>query len=147
MSYYQPNPACRCARCRTRGITGPAVLITVGVLFLVANSTTYDFERTWPVLIIVIGVCNFIRYVLPPSEHLNPGQPPSYEPFPPNDPSSGATPAEMNYGGASPRESAGTSAVEVSMVPTAPIITPPPAPIAGQLNPPAEDDKGEVHHG
>ena len=31
---YRYNPYCSCARCRAHGYMGPAVLITMGVLFL-----------------------------------------------------------------------------------------------------------------
>jgi hypothetical protein len=33
---------------------GPAVLVTLGVLFLLDNVSGYGFERTWPILLIVI---------------------------------------------------------------------------------------------
>ena len=77
MRYYQPNPACRCGRCGTRGLMGPAVLITLGVLFLLANRPGFPFERTWPILLIVIGAIKVVRYVTPLDNHWNPGQ---YEP-------------------------------------------------------------------
>ena len=82
MRYYQPNPACSCGRCSTRGLMGPAVLVTLGVLFLMANTSDYPFERTWPILLIVIGAIKVVRYVIPDSGHLNPGQypPPPYPP-------------------------------------------------------------------
>jgi hypothetical protein len=48
---------CRCARCRMAGLTWPAVLITVGVLFLVQEySGRYGFGELWPVILIVVGV-------------------------------------------------------------------------------------------
>jgi hypothetical protein len=48
---------CRCARCRTRGLMGPAVLVTVGVLFLIGEySGRYSFQELWPILLIVIGL-------------------------------------------------------------------------------------------
>ncbi len=48
---------CRCARCRARGLMGPAVLITVGVLFLIGEySGRYSFQELWPILLIVIGL-------------------------------------------------------------------------------------------
>ena len=74
MRYYQPNPACSCGRCSTRGLMGPAVLVTLGVLFLLANTSDYPFERTWPILLIVIGAIKVVRYVMPDSGHFNPGQ-------------------------------------------------------------------------
>ncbi len=47
---------CRCARCTIRSFMGPAILITLGLLFLIGRShMDYDFRRTWPVLLLVIG--------------------------------------------------------------------------------------------
>ncbi len=82
MRYYQPNPACGCGRCSTRGLMGPAVLVTLGLLFLLANMSDYPFERTWPILLIVIGAIKVVRYMIPDSGHFNPGQypPPPYPP-------------------------------------------------------------------
>ena len=39
-----------------RGLMGPIVLITVGVLFLVGEFSRYSFWDLWPILLIVIGV-------------------------------------------------------------------------------------------
>jgi hypothetical protein len=47
--------ACPCAHCRMRGLMGPVVLITVGVLFLLGSYTRYEFFDLWPILLIVIG--------------------------------------------------------------------------------------------
>ena len=50
---YRYNPACGCARCRAHGFMGPAVLITLGVLFLLDQMVHIywmDFGRTWPAL-------------------------------------------------------------------------------------------------
>lgn len=48
---------CGCKRCRTGGVMGPVVLITLGVLFMVQKMEWgYDFGELWPVLIIVIGL-------------------------------------------------------------------------------------------
>jgi hypothetical protein len=35
---------------------GAAIIITVGILFLIQNFSSFDFGQTWPVLLIVIGV-------------------------------------------------------------------------------------------
>lgn len=48
--------ACRCAHCRVRGLMGPIVLITIGVLFLIGEYSRYQFWELWPILLIVIGV-------------------------------------------------------------------------------------------
>ena len=44
-------------RCRTRRLMGPAMLMTVGVLFLLENLhvANLGFHRTWPVILLVIG--------------------------------------------------------------------------------------------
>ncbi|MGB8542197.1 MAG: DUF5668 domain-containing protein [Candidatus Acidiferrales bacterium] len=34
---------------------GPLIIITVGVLFLIAQFSRYSFGDLWPVLLIVIG--------------------------------------------------------------------------------------------
>jgi hypothetical protein len=47
--------SCPCAHCRLRGLMGPVVLITVGVLFLFGQYTRYGFFDLWPILLIVIG--------------------------------------------------------------------------------------------
>jgi Domain of unknown function (DUF5668) len=52
---------------------GPAVLITLGVLFLLAQvSSTYwlSFDRTWPALLIVIGLVSFLRHSAPINGHV-----------------------------------------------------------------------------
>ena len=44
---------------------GPAVLITLGVLFLLSQVTSdywLNFDRTWPALLIVIGLVSFLRH-------------------------------------------------------------------------------------
>jgi hypothetical protein len=47
---------CKCAHCRIRGLMGPLMIITVGVLFLVGEYTRYSFGELWPVLLIVAGI-------------------------------------------------------------------------------------------
>ncbi|HET9402345.1 MAG TPA: DUF5668 domain-containing protein [Candidatus Acidoferrales bacterium] len=85
---------CNCARCRVRGLTGPAVLITIGVLFLVDRSNwDWGFHRTWPVILLVIGAIKLaesmasteghVGYPPPPQASSNPPQPPYVPPPPP----------------------------------------------------------------
>jgi hypothetical protein len=47
--------SCRCAQCRVRGLMAPAVLITIGVLFLMGQYSRYGFFDLWPIILIVIG--------------------------------------------------------------------------------------------
>jgi len=48
---------CRCQRCKVCGLTWPAVLITLGVLFLGSRGLCgYGFVVLWPVLLVLMGV-------------------------------------------------------------------------------------------
>ena len=126
MGYYQPNPACRCGRCSTRGLMGPAVLITLGLLFLLANNPEYPFERTWPILLIVIGAIKVAGYAMPGREHRNSGQ------YPP--------PYQVPYGGKSEAAQSGTA--QSGTWANEPVITPPPAPSAGALGEGSGENRG-----
>jgi len=47
---------------RKQGVfTGGVVLITLGVLIYLSKSGTYSFDRTWPILLIVVGVCTLVQ--------------------------------------------------------------------------------------
>jgi len=39
-----------------RSIRGPVMLVTLGTLFMIDHSGGASFHRTWPVLLIVLGV-------------------------------------------------------------------------------------------
>lgn len=49
---------CNCQRCTIRGLMGPTIVVTVGVLFLLAQlrGGYFEFGHTWPVILIVIGL-------------------------------------------------------------------------------------------
>ena len=72
MNGYQYNRACGCTRCRSRGIMGPVVLITVGVLFLLHNLDVagLTFEHTWPVILLVIGAVKLLQSNAPIHDHV-----------------------------------------------------------------------------
>ena len=61
-----PQPSgkyCPCARCRSRGLMGPAILITLGVLFLIPQFMhRLDFGDLWPIILIVIGAVKLFEY-------------------------------------------------------------------------------------
>jgi hypothetical protein len=44
-----------------RAIRGPILLITVGTLFAIDHAGGYGFTRTWPVLIIVLGILKLLE--------------------------------------------------------------------------------------
>jgi hypothetical protein len=54
--YRYRGGACFCPRCRTRGLRGPIILITIGVLFLLPQFFDIEFRDLWPIILIVIGV-------------------------------------------------------------------------------------------
>ena len=63
-----------------QAIRGPIVLIAIGTLFAVHQAGILPFSRTWPLLIIVVGVMKLIERWNAP----RPPYPPA--PFPPPPP-------------------------------------------------------------
>lgn len=45
-----------------RALTGPILLTTLGVLLSVDYLGSVPFSRTWPVLLIVFGLCKVLEY-------------------------------------------------------------------------------------
>src|ERR1035441_6106245 len=41
-------------------VRGPLTLITVGALFVLNNFTSYGFDKTWPVILIVFGLLTLV---------------------------------------------------------------------------------------
>ncbi|GAC1438383.1 MAG: hypothetical protein NVS1B11_32980 [Terriglobales bacterium] len=64
--------------CRTRGLIGPAVLVTVGVLSLIESLNGPSWDRTWPVLLLVIGLTRLLesKNAPPPASFQGPNQGP-----------------------------------------------------------------------
>lgn len=118
---YRYNPYCSCPRCRAHGYMGPAVLITLGVLFLLAQVTSnywLSFDRTWPALLIVIGLVSFLRHSAPanghvPREYAAPPAPAAYPRRPaapgPGAPGAVVTPPPAQPGGSLPAAPYGQS--------------------------------------
>ncbi len=44
-------------------IRGPILLMAVGVLFWLDHTTVYGFFRTWPVLLILLGLLKLLERV------------------------------------------------------------------------------------
>jgi Domain of unknown function (DUF5668) len=63
---------CTCLRCTIRGLMGPAILITVGVLFLLdqMRGSYFSFSNTFPVILIVIGAISLASAFAPMDGHL-----------------------------------------------------------------------------
>src|ERR1700730_18558841 len=64
---------CRCGRCTMRALLGPAVIITVGVLFLLQQSRGgyFDFGNTYPVILVVIGAILLASSLAPMEGHVS----------------------------------------------------------------------------
>jgi hypothetical protein len=69
---YIRNRACPCVRCRAQGLMGAAILITLGVLFLLQSYGHIQLERTLPVLLLVIGFVLWIARTGSTEGHVNP---------------------------------------------------------------------------
>ena len=93
--------ACPCDRCRTRKLMGPAMLVTIGVLFLLENvgNGNLRFGRTWPAILLVIGVVKLVQSNASSEDHIGPlpGAPPAVGPMPPPAPPS-SDPGVSNSG-------------------------------------------------
>jgi hypothetical protein len=74
--------------CRNRGMAGPAALITWGAIVLVDHLRGPSWERTWPLILLVIGVIKLMERTHgdgptqmisgpPPGSDVPPQQPPS----------------------------------------------------------------------
>jgi len=88
---------CNCQRCTIRGLRGPVIIVTVGILFLLQEMRGgyFDFSNTYPVIIIVIGLMSLGCALASNEGHVSsaPPMPPVAPPTPGVPPSpSGATP-------------------------------------------------------
>jgi len=96
---------CRCERCRTRKLMGPAILVTLGVLFLLDTTSRVGFGRTWPAILLVIGVVKLLQSNASSEGHIGPlppgipGVPPPPPPPPPviESPQSSSSSGEVNH--------------------------------------------------
>jgi hypothetical protein len=72
---------CACRRCTIRSLMGPAIVITVGLLFLLdqMRGGYFDFGNTFPVIFIVIGAVSLAAALAPMDGHTDG----SYPPVPP----------------------------------------------------------------
>ncbi len=65
---------CRCQSCMIRSLTGPAMVITVGVLFLLLETQGghFEFGSTWPVLLLVVGLLQLASAFASREGHVDP---------------------------------------------------------------------------
>ena len=64
---------CPCSRCTIRGLMGPAVITTLGVLFLLGElgHGMMSFSHTFPILFIVIGTILLAAAFAPMEGHVS----------------------------------------------------------------------------
>jgi hypothetical protein len=107
---------------------GPAVLITIGVLFLLDQATQMHWfkfwDSTWPALFIVMGLIKLLEHSASAYGHV----PREYTRMQPGQPMPPGTPGYSPYGtpGYSPQG---------PVPPQAPIVTPTPSAPAGFIQP------------
>jgi hypothetical protein len=81
------HPVCVCERCRTRKLMGPALLVTLGVLFLLNSVSEVSLGRTWPAILLVVGVVKLMQSNSSYTGHVGPLPPgSSFPPAPPPPP-------------------------------------------------------------
>ena len=75
---------CHCQSCTIRGLAGPAVVMTLGVLWLLheMHGGRFYFGSTWPVLLIVIGLLHLASSMASRDGHID-STPPLGPPPPP----------------------------------------------------------------
>ena len=70
---------CNCQRCLIRGFMGPALVVTLGVLFLLSEirGGYFNFWSTWPVILIVLGAISLASNLAPADGHISGPVPPA----------------------------------------------------------------------
>lgn len=56
-------------------IRGPVLLIALGTLFAIDHAGGYSFARTWPVLIILLGLLELLERAAPRNPNASPRNP------------------------------------------------------------------------
>jgi len=89
---------CRCQSCAIRGLTGPAIVITIGILFLLhqVHGRNLYFGNTWPLLLVVVGLLHLASSMASSEGHIDSSTPVT-PPGPPAAPTS--PPAQAPYSG------------------------------------------------
>jgi hypothetical protein len=60
-------------RYRSRRLTGPAIITTIGILFLLSELDVANFNRTWPIILLVIGATKLLHSSVGPGASIPPG--------------------------------------------------------------------------
>jgi hypothetical protein len=96
-NWERSNQGCPCGRCHTRWLMGPVVVLTTGILLLLASMDIADIGRTWPAWLLVIGVVKLVQSSATSEGHIGPlpPGPASTAPVPPATP---VSPTETSSG-------------------------------------------------
>jgi hypothetical protein len=89
---------CHCQSCTIRALVGPAVVITLGVLWLLneVHGGRFYFGSTWPVILIVIGLLHLASAMASREGHVE-RVPFGTPPGPPAPPAPGAGTPQPPY--------------------------------------------------
>lgn len=73
---------CRCQSCTIQSLMGPAIITTIGILFLLnqIHGGYLSFGNTWPVVLLVIGLVKLASALAPKEGHIYDGAPTSTPP-------------------------------------------------------------------
>ena len=90
---------CHCQSCTIRGLVGPAVLITLGVLWLLneMHGGRLYFGSTWPVILIVIGLVHLAGFMASREGHVDTTPQVGAPPAPPAPPAPAAGTPQTPY--------------------------------------------------
>jgi hypothetical protein len=86
--WERPGRLCDCARCRTRWLMGPSMVLLTGVLFLLQTTDVARIDRTWPAWILVVGIVKLLQSTASSQGHIGP-----LPPVPPSAPPPQTPPA------------------------------------------------------
>ena len=95
---------CQCDHCRAQSLMGPAVLITLGLIFQLGELHVAGLGKTWPILFLVIGGVKIFQSSASTAGHIAPAPPLYPAPITPPPPAAPAEPvitpgsSEVNHG-------------------------------------------------
>jgi hypothetical protein len=99
--WERTSRSCTCARCRTRWLMGPTIVLITGLLLLLDTTHAAGLGRTWPAWILAAGVVKLIQSTASSAGHIGPlppGPPPSAPPPPQPPPTASASSTgEVNH--------------------------------------------------
>src|SRR5262249_6200051 len=59
-------------RYRSRRLTGPAIITALSILFLLSELDVANFNRTWPIILLVIGAAKLLQSSAGPGPSIPP---------------------------------------------------------------------------